>query len=423
MPRKSLRRYAIEAVGRKVKNLQLKERLRDVMDEEDSTEDRILSVEESKLKRMIGSRYLFRRKRNRKVRKKFDLEDCLSEDSQHFNDEEFLNSFRMTRESFMLFLKEMESKKAFKVSSRKARQRPVAFQLLVFLYRVGNEGPAGGEIRICQFFGIGKGSIKNYERRVVSALHEIIDDVVSWPDANERLEMRGRLEAYGFRHCVGIIDGTLVLLDFRPEKFHECYFSRKSNYALNVMIVCDDNKKITYYTAGWPGSTHDNRVFRNCNLFNNRGEYFSKYEYLLGDSAYSASSIMVQSFKKQSAQAQLQPDKEFFNKCLAQTRISSEHCIGILKARFPCIKRMNIKLRHSKKEVEEIVRLIGACITMHNLLLSYDEDEIPSEWYKNLTDNIDWSMYDEEEERIAEVTEENEDRRQYVFNSLINNFK
>ena len=108
---------------------------------------------------------------------------------------------------------------------------------------------------------------------MVSALHEIIEEVVAWPDSEERIETRNRLQAYGFRHCVGIIDGTLVLLEFRPESYHECYFSRKSVYALNVMIVCDDRKKVIYYTAGWPGSTHDNRVFRNCNLFNNRGDY------------------------------------------------------------------------------------------------------------------------------------------------------
>ena len=68
-------------------------------------------------------------------------------------------------------------------------------------------------------------------------------------------------------------------------------------YALNVMIVCDDRKRIIFYNAGWPGSTHDNRVFRNSKLFYKRGQYFSHHECLLGDSAYSASPVMVQAFK------------------------------------------------------------------------------------------------------------------------------
>ena len=317
----------------------------------------------------------------------------------------------------------MKDKEAFVVTSNKSHQRPISFQLLVFLYRIGVEGCCGGSARVALFFGIGKGSVLNYVRRCVKALHEIKDEVVSWPDVNQRLEMRNRLAAYGFRHCVGIIDGSLVLLDFRPELYHECYYSRKSVYALNVMIVCDDQRRVTYYVAGWPGSTHDNRVFRNSNLFTNRGEFFSHHEYLLGDSAYSSSAIMVQSFKKDASAGQLEENKEFFNTCLAQVRISSEHCIGMLKGRFRCMKRCNIKLKKSKEEVKEVVDLIGACIILHNLLIKYDEDEIPDSWYLEMEDGIDWSLYDEELDDIAAVTDDNEDRRKYVFNSLINNYR
>ena len=256
----------------------------------------------------------------------------------------------------------------------------------------------------------------------MSALHEIIDDVVYWPNPHERKQMRKRLAAYGFRYCVGIIDGSLIILDNRPTAYHECYFSRKSFYAMNVMIVCDDQKRITYYNAGWPGSTHDNRVFRNTQLYNNRENFFSHKEYLLGDSAYSHSPIMVQSFKKTTGQANLSRNHKFFNTALAQVRISSEHCIGMLKGRFGCLKRNNIKLKDDPKEVQELVDLIGACVVMHNLLLKYDETDIPSEWYDEMDINIDWTGYDEDEEDIEQVTEQNTDRRQYIYNSLINNY-
>ena len=219
-----------------------------------------------------------------------------------------------------------------------------------------------------------------------------------------------------------IIDGTLILLDYRPEAYHECYFSRKSFYALNVMIVCDDKRRVIYYNAGWPGSTHDNRVWRNSNLFKKRGDYFSHLEYLLGDSAYSHSPVMVQAFKKQHSQAELPQRNEFFNTCLAQVRIASEHCIGILKGRFKCLKCNNIKLKNDKKEVKQLVDLIGACIVLHNLLINYEEDDIPADWYEQVDDEIDWCMYDEEEEEIDRVTEEGTYRRQYVYNSIVNNF-
>jgi hypothetical protein len=422
MPKKADRSLAIDHYQRIV-DKQLKDAVvRELFDDEDSLQDDADILYSIRLRRMKRNRYLFRPKRYRNRSKKFDLEDCLSYDSHNFNDEEFLFSFRMTRDSFFLLLEEMETKKTFLNHSKFRQQRPIAYQLLVFLYRVGREGTAGGSLAVASFFGIGKGSVNNYVRRCVRALLEIKDDVIYWPDQQERDDMKARLSAYGFRHCVGIIDGTLVVLDFKPEKYHECYYSRKSCYAINVMVVCDDRKRVTFYNAGWPGSTHDNRVWRNSGLFKNRTRYFSYMEYLLGDSAYSHSSVMVQAFKKHPNTFYLPRDEENFNTLLAQVRIASEHCIGILKGRFQCLKRNNIKLKQGKKEVKEIVDLIGACIVMHNLLINYDEDDIPKRWYWEMEEEIDWSLYDENEQIVSEVAANEARRRDVVFNSIKNNF-
>ena len=94
----------------------------------------------------------------------------------------------------------MEDLNEFKVTSKSFHQHPISFQLLVFLYRIGKEGSRGGSLEVRSFLGIGKGSVKNYVRRCVKALHEIKDKVVYWPDAHKRMEMRKRLLAYGFCH-------------------------------------------------------------------------------------------------------------------------------------------------------------------------------------------------------------------------------
>jgi hypothetical protein len=88
-------------------------------------------------------------------------------------------------------------------------------------------------------------------------------------------------------------------------------------------------------------------------------------------------------------------DEKLFNTLLAQIRIASEHCICILKGRFSCLKRNNIKLKSRPKEVKELVDLIGACIVMHNLLINYDDSTIPQEWHDELSNNIDWTLYNE----------------------------
>jgi hypothetical protein len=420
MPRKSDRQRALQWMEKKVENLKKDAITREVLSEDDSLQDDEDELMNIIHKRMLRTRYLFRNKKYRNRKKMFDLEECLSMDSQTYNDEEFLFNFRLSRESFFLLLEEIQTKKAFKKSKFKG-QRPIAFQLLVFLFRIGKEGSGGGPLCVSSHFGIGKGSVINYVRRCTHALLEMKDNVVYWPGQEEKDEMKTRLSANGFRHCVGIIDGTLVVLDTRPEKFHECYYSRKSCYALNVLIVCDDKKRITYYYAGWPGSTHDNRVFRNSKLFRNRNQFFSFGEYLLGDSAYSKSSIMVQAFKKHSKRASLPRDLHKFNTLLAQVRIASEHCIGIMKGRFPCMKRINIKIKSGKKEVKEIVDIIGACAVLHNLLINYN-DCIPQEWYEELNEEIDWTAYDEDDQDISNVEAEEADRRSHVFNSIVNNY-
>ena len=91
----------------------------------------------------------------------------------------------------------MKDKQSFIITSNKCHQCPISFQLLVFLFRIGKEGSGGGSLEVSSFFGIGKGTIKKV-RRYVRSLHEIKDEVVYWPDINQRLDMRKRLMAYGF---------------------------------------------------------------------------------------------------------------------------------------------------------------------------------------------------------------------------------
>jgi hypothetical protein len=67
--------------------------------------------------------------------------------------------------------------------------------------------------------------------------------------------------------------------------------------------------------------------------------------------------------------ANLPQDEENFNTMLTQVQIASEQCIGILKGRFGCLKWNNINFGKTIKEVKELVKLIGACIVIHNLLI------------------------------------------------------
>jgi DDE superfamily endonuclease len=118
----------------------------------------------------------------------------------------------------------------------------------------------------------------------VIAIQSLQDEAIQWPNVAECKQIAKRiLHKYSFINCVGVVDGTLFSLTYAPQSNDAPdYHGRKFCYSLST-IVNDDEKRIRYYLAGYPGSTHNNRIYRNTCLFNNREEYFGENGYLLGD--------------------------------------------------------------------------------------------------------------------------------------------
>ena len=398
----------------------------------ESDDDSILDIIDRKWERLLArvrkDRYLFRKKYRRELNL-FDLKDALNlEDSleRKYNDDEFLMLFRMSRESFLALVEKVRSHKAFRCKNKKSRS--VEFQLLVFLYRTGLEGSAGGNRRVSANFGIGSGTVGTYVTNCMNALLSIKREHVHWPNDEEKKTMKDRMSTHGFRHCIGIVDGTLIMLKQSPNHHPETYFSRKKQYAITALIVCDDNAKVTYIYGGWPGSVHDNRMFKNCRIYQKRGEYFADFEYLLGDSAFSASAVMVQSFKKVRQQVCLANDMEMFNTKLAQVRIKSEHCIGMLKGRFQCLKKMNTTITSKPEGVKFVMDMLMCCSIMHNILLDLNHDEDNDQsiiqcFREDLGKNMSWTNFDEEEYDPLNVYDDNADRRPLVYQSIIQNLR
>jgi len=115
-------------------------------------------------------------------------------------------------------------------------------------------------------------------------------------------------------------------------------------------------------------------------------KYFGDKEFLLGDSAFSASSVMVPAFKK-SPNANLSETRTYFNTKLAKVWIKSEHCIGLLNAWFhlqghQCVIR-------SKRDLDVTLQTTMCACILHNLLIDH---AIPQDW---MVDNM---KLEEEEE-------------------------
>ena len=57
-----------------------------------------------------------------------------------------------------------------------------------------------------------------------SAILSLKEDVISWPTAEEKEIMKLETKAkYGFQKCIGIIDGAIIILSQRPDRYGESY--------------------------------------------------------------------------------------------------------------------------------------------------------------------------------------------------------
>eukprot|EP00977_Amphora_coffeiformis_P014162 scaffold3890_cov159-Amphora_coffeaeformis.AAC.2 len=172
----------------------------------------------------------------------------------------------MPREAFNDLLQLIKDDPVFVSGYKKGRQqRPVQYQLMTLLKFLGSEGTASSNPDLRNVFNTGHGTNLLYVRRAVQALRNIRNAFVKWPTEEEGKDIAAAiLEKSGLPNCVGIIDGTLFHLAFAPQTQDvPDYKGRKHLYTLSSVIVCDYNRLVRYYVAGWPGSTHDNRIARN----------------------------------------------------------------------------------------------------------------------------------------------------------------
>ena len=263
-------------------------------DDDDSLEDMKDLATAVCLSELRKRRYLQRPSKYRKSpaseRFETDLKEAESEaesfdsstnEMPWLTDDEFLQKFRVTRAGFKYILETIKDHSVFE--SKTKRMAPTQHQLMVFLKFVGTEGIGASNANQRHTFGVAYGTADVYRRRVTHALQSLSEDYIKWPDTNERKVISREIQRkFDFRHCVGIADGTLFPLAFEPQTVDAPdYSGRKYGYSLSTMVVCDHTRRIRHYLAGFPGSAHDNRIFRATKLAQTPAEYFDPMQFRL----------------------------------------------------------------------------------------------------------------------------------------------
>ncbi len=264
----------------------------------------------------------------------FDVFECdlnSSPDNQNWmSHDEFLCKYRMNRDTLDAVTNLIKEDPVFQRGQRGPPQLPVKHQLMIFMHFIGREGETNANQR--SVFHVSQGRCQKARERVILALTNMREEYIYWPDVNERKRISRRIEEkYHLPNCVGMMDGTLLELGITPRCNDKAdYSGRKFRYSLTVNVINNDKRRIRAYLSGYPGTTHDNRVWRNMVECQRSNVFFSRGEYLVTDTAYEPIEHVVPAFKSSPGTGlRLSHKKQMFNMCLSLPRVTAEHTMGL----------------------------------------------------------------------------------------------
>ena len=152
----------------------------------------------------------------------------------------FVQMMRVSPYVFAVILELIKNHDVFRNNSN-IPQSPVDFQLAVTLFRMGRFGNAASLIDIAREAGCSSGSVEEFTDRCFTAI-ESLHDIFVWPlTADEKEVEKQWMDAHmGFegswREGWVMYDGTIVVLYARPGLDGDAYYTRKSNYGLNLQV-------------------------------------------------------------------------------------------------------------------------------------------------------------------------------------------
>ncbi|XP_055350100.1 uncharacterized protein LOC129596781, partial [Paramacrobiotus metropolitanus] len=242
--------------------------------------------------------------------------------------------------------------------------------LATALCRLGSTGNAVSLGCVARKFGVSEGTVELFTGRVIVALLSLEKDIVRWPTNDEKRVTKQRIKAkHHFPSCLGYVDGTDIVLAYKPAVHGEDYFSRKKVCSLPVMVVCDYDWRILYTCCGFTGSAHDSRVYKSTDLYRNPEKYFENDEYLLGDSAYTCTTTVITPYRK--SEKTSNRDNRHFSKLHSGATVGIENTIGITKNRFQALKGLRVLIK-SKKDHTRTVYWFRICAILYNICIEFN---------------------------------------------------
>uniref|UniRef100_A0A8D0DHI9 DDE Tnp4 domain-containing protein n=1 Tax=Salvator merianae TaxID=96440 RepID=A0A8D0DHI9_SALMN len=279
-----------------------------------------------------------------------------------WDDEQWLQNFRMRKATFL----ELCARLAPALQRQKTRMRiPLSVEKRVAIalwklatsvcYRdVGNQ------------FGVGRSTAGSVVLEVCRAIQRVL--MRSTVTVGNKLpEIIEGFKGMGFPNCAGIVGTTHMPILCPPHQAAE-YVNTKGYYSMALQALVDHRGQFTHLSAGWPGKTHEAKIFNKSTLFTKgqEGTLFTPGSMeingvtvprvILGGPAYPLLPWLMVPYTEE-----LDSTKESFNATLSRCQEPLDEAFSRLKGRWRCLTGRN------DCAVENLPRLISACCVLHNI--------------------------------------------------------
>ena len=295
---------------------------------------------------------------------------------RNWDDDEFRHRLRIKQSTFEIIMENIEPYIIKQPTNMVPDPIESHRQIALTLYRLAH---AVSFSTLADLFGVFNNVIRLF-------VQHMYDTYVKLPETDEewKKEAIGFIENYGFP-SIAAWDGFHVNIGSKLKN----HFSFKKRYSISNMGLVAYNKRFLAAAVDAPGSTHDARLLRHTDVFNDiiggrvipnktitLGDSYGEIPFVtIGDSAFPRFAWLLKGFPETTRDMK----ENFFNEKLHSARVVTENCYGMLKGRWRIIyKKIEIR-KHNLKFV------VMACIMLHNLCIHIDDPCNPR-WQLDVTE-------------------------------------
>ena len=201
-----------------------------------------------------------------------------------------------------------------------------------------------------------------------------LGEYIVWPPRSRFASVLSKfddLRERSFPDAFGAVDGCHIAIKC-PTVDSASYYNRKGFHSLLLQGICDAEQRFMDVYVGWPGSTHDARVWKNSPIYDrlksSAHQLLPSNGNILGDSAYPCDTFLMCPYRDN---GHLTTRQKNFNAVLSATRVVIEQAFGLLKGRFRRLKFLDML------DLKLASKVVATACVLHNLCINNNDETEP----------------------------------------------